>query len=98
MPDLGAPTTTCSSRSSPCRSGRAFATSPPGAPKRKTTIEDLQGSIDEWLRIGEDAVTKSVRRMDLPQSGEGLFVEVIDGVTIRGYVRGGEIDTFFPEF
>ena len=69
-----------------------------GKPRRKTTIDDLASHIDEWLAIGEAATTRSIRRLDLPQSGSGPFEEVVEGVSIRGYVRGGEIDTFFPGF
>ncbi len=69
-----------------------------GSPAKKTTIDHLRRDFDTWAKKAEGAADKSIRDVQLAGGGQGRFEQTVDGVTIAGYIRNGEIDTFFPEF
>jgi hypothetical protein len=68
-----------------------------GKAKIKTTIDNLTGTIADWLKIADDAADEAIKGMRLPAAG-GQFTETVGGLSIGGFVRGGEIDTIFVIF
>ena len=68
-----------------------------GRAKNKTVIDGLTSNQGLWQSIGNQAVETAIKNKSISVGG-GLFEETINGMTIRGYLRNGKVDTFFPTF
>ena len=68
-----------------------------GKAKNKTVIDGLASNQSLWQSIGNQAVETAIMSKKLALDG-GQFKEIVNGITIVGYLRNGKVDTFFPSF
>lgn len=66
-----------------------------GRAKTKTVLSGLATNKDYWKRLANEAADTAINAKRMSPEG-GAFQEVVlNGLEIRGYLRGDSLDTFF---